>query len=147
MKTLRSLRGSASGTTTLEFALIIVPLFGFLLTILELGFILYVQSALDYAAMATARQMQTGQTTPGSQSAFRSAVFCPNLAPFLNCANVTLVLQPVTSFQNVTTPTSSYQAGGPDSLMLLQATYTTGLPIWPLNVMTLVGTAAYLNEF
>lgn len=147
MKTLHKLRGSRSGTTTLEFALIAMPLFGFLLMILQMGFILYAQSALDYAAMATARQMQTGQATPANQSAFRSAVFCPNLAAFLNCANVALALEPVTSFQNVTTPTSSYAAGGANSLMLLRATYTTGLPIWPLNVLTIVGTAAYLNEF
>jgi hypothetical protein len=31
--------------------------------------------------------------------------------------------------------------------MLLQATYTPGIPLWPLNVTTLIGTAAYWNEF
>ncbi len=146
MKTSRRHR-LRSGTVALEFALTMTAFFGLTLLILQLGFLLYAQTAMDYAAREAARQMQTGQANPASPSGFQSVVFCPFLAAFLNCANVTIVLQPVTSFQAVTAPSAPFNAGGANSLMLLRATYTTGLPVWPLNVMTIVGTAAYQNEF
>ncbi|HEX2941582.1 MAG TPA: TadE/TadG family type IV pilus assembly protein [Rhodopila sp.] len=146
MKTTRR-QNARSGTVALEFALIMTAFFGLTLLILQLGFVLYAQTAMDYAAREAARQMQTGQANPTSRSGFQSVVFCPFLAAFLNCANVQIVLQPVTSFQAATTPAAPFNAGSAGSLMLLQATYTTGLPVWPLNVMTIVGTAAYQNEF
>ena len=70
---------------------------------------------------------------------------------FLACAGVVVTLQPVTTFQTATTPPASgtnptVNPGVSGNLMLLHAFYTPGIPLWPLNVTTLVGTAAYLNE-
>jgi len=146
MRSFRPWRTANAGTVAVEFALIGSAFFGLLLLIFQLGFLLFAQTALDYAAKQAARQMQTGQANPPDRSGFQSLVFCPFLSSFLNCANVTIVLQPVTSFQSVTPPASPYDAGGANGLMLLQATYTTGLPLWPLNVLKMVGTAAYQNE-
>jgi len=141
-------RRATKGTVALEFAMIASIFLGLLLLVFELGFIFFAQVALDYAAREAARQMQTGQASPPDKTSFQVATLCPYLNNFLNCGQVTIVLQPVTNFQTAmtTAPASPYASGGPGSLMLLQVTYTTGLPLWPLNVGTLVGTAAYLNE-
>jgi Flp pilus assembly protein TadG len=149
MSTLLRWRSDNAGIVALEFALIGPALLGLLVALLELSFLLYAQTALDFAAREAARNMSTGQATAANRSGFQSLVFCPFLAPFLSCTGVTVVLQPVTNFQTAmtSTPASPFASGGSGSLMLLQATYTPGIPLWPLNVTTLIGTAAYWNEF
>ena len=149
--------GATAGTVAVEFALLGVAFLGLLVLVLQLGFLLYAQVALDYAVKETARQMQTGQrqqtvTNPTAQESFQALVFCPLLSPFLSCAGVVVSLQPVSSFKvapvaHVPAATISVNPGGSGSLMLLQAFYTPDLPAWPLNVTILTGTAAYLNEF
>ncbi len=147
-------RRENAGTVALEFALIGASFLGLLMVVFQLGFLLYAQTALDYAAKVAARQLQTGQLTVSntSQSGFQSVVFCPFLSVFLSCANVVITLQPVASFQAATVPvapsrTTTVNPGVSGNLMLLQVYYTPGLPTWPVNVTTLVGTAAYRNEF
>jgi Flp pilus assembly protein TadG len=142
-------RSDNAGIVALEFALIGPALLGLLVLLLELSFLLYAQTALDFAAREAARNMSTGQATAANQSGFQSLVFCPFLTPFLPCTGVSVVLQPVTNFQTAmtSTPASPFGAGSSGSLMLLQATYTPGIPLWPLNVAKLIGTAAYWNEF
>jgi Flp pilus assembly protein TadG len=144
-----------AGTVAVEFALIGSTFLALLLFVFELGFILYAQMALDFAVKEAARQMQTGQQTVASgssQTSFQSVVLCPFLSPLLSCTGVVVTLQPVSTFQNPTTPptqpfsTITVDPGVTGNLMLLQAFYTPTIPIWPLNVTTLVGTAAYLNE-
>ncbi len=150
MKNWAHWKKARSGTVALEFGMIAGAFFALLLGVIELAFILYAQTALDYAAKEASREMQTEQLSPTDPTTFKSAAFCPFLSGFLNCASVSINLIPVTDFQTAIQAggTAAYHAGQPGdgSLMLLQATYTTGLPIWPLNVMTLVGTAAYRNE-
>jgi Flp pilus assembly protein TadG len=142
-------RRDNAGIVALEFALIGPALLGLLVLLLELSFLLYAQTALDFAARAAGRSMSTGQATAANQSGFQSLVFCPFLTPFLPCSGISVVLQPVANFQTAmaSTPASPFASGGSGSLMLLQATYTPGIPLWPLNVTTLIGTAAYWNEF
>ncbi len=149
MSTLSRWRNATAGVVALEFALLAPAIFGLLLLMLEMGFLLYAQTALDFAAREAARNMSTGQATATNQTGFQSLVFCPFLAPMLSCAGVTVVLQPVTNFQTAlaSTPSSPFASGNSGSLMLLQATYTSKIPLWPLNVTTLIGTAAYWNEF
>jgi Flp pilus assembly protein TadG len=148
-------RMAKAGTVALEFALIGSAFLGLLLFVFELGFLLYAQTALDYAVKEAARQMQTGQqtiATGASQTSFQTLALCPFLIPFLPCTGLVVTLQPVNTFQTSTTPPSppfstiTVNPGVPGNLMLLQAYYTPNIPIWPLNVTTLVGTAAYLNE-
>jgi Flp pilus assembly protein TadG len=148
-------RTARAGTVAVEFAMIGSTFLGLILFVFELGFILYAQMALDFAVKEAARQMQTGQQTVAngtSQTSFQSVVLCPFLSNFLSCSGLVVTLQPVTTFQTPPTPPSppysnvTVNPGVPGNLMLLQAFYTPGIPIWPLNVTTLVGTAAYLNE-
>jgi Flp pilus assembly protein TadG len=139
---------ATAGTVTLEFGMIGIAFSGILLLVFELGFLFYAQTALDFAAREAARIMQTGQASPPDQAGFQSTVFCPFLSPLLGCSSVTVVLQPVTDFQSgmTTPPPAPYNSGSAGSLMLLQAIYTPGISLWPLNVLTIVGTAAYQNE-
>jgi Flp pilus assembly protein TadG len=148
-------RVTVAGTVALEFALIGSAFFGLLLFVFELGFLLYAQTALDYAVKEAARQMQTGQQTIANgalQTLFQFNVFCPFLGGLLPCSGVVVTLQPVNTFQIAISPpkppfnTITVNPGVSGSLMLLQAYYTPTIPTWPLNVTTLVGTAAYLNE-
>jgi Flp pilus assembly protein TadG len=149
MNALLQWRDAKAGLVALEFALIGPALVGLLMLMLEMGFLLYAQTALDFAAREAARNMATGQATAANRTGFQSLVFCPFLSPMLSCAGVTVVLQPVTDFQSamVSTPASQFASGSSGSLMLLQATYTPGISLWPLNVTQLTGTAAYWNEF
>jgi Flp pilus assembly protein TadG len=148
-------RAARAGSVALEFALIGSTFLALLVFVFELGFDLYAQTSLDYAVKQAARQMQTGQQTVANgttQTSFQTLVFCPFLSSFLSCAGVVVTLQPVSTFQTpVTPPTPPFSnitvnPGGTGKLMLLQAYYNPPIPLWPLNVTTLVGTAAYLNE-
>ncbi len=146
-------RSARAGTTAVEFAIIGPAFLGLLLFVFELGFLLYAQTALDYAVKQAARQMQTGQQTianGAAQTLFVDQVLCPMLSNFLSCANVVVTLQPVTTLQTPIAPapalTGTVNPGVRGSLQLLHAYYKPDIPIWPLNVTSLVGTAAYLNE-
>jgi Flp pilus assembly protein TadG len=156
MKARQYKRGATAGTVALEFGLLAIAFLGLLLGIFELGFLLFAQISLDYAATEAARSLLTGQTTIKSganQQVFQSTDFCAYLSPLITCSGVIVVLQPVVNYQTTLTndppPTSTttVNPGGPGSLMLLQAYYTPGIPVWPLNVSTLIGTAAFVNEY
>jgi Flp pilus assembly protein TadG len=148
MSALSRERGAKEGTVALEFAMIGSIFIGLMILVFQLGFIFYAQTALDFAARQAARQMQTDQANPADQTSFKSAVFCPYLNGLLDCARVTLVLQPVTDYQAAMTgtPAAPFDSGATNGLMLLRATYTSALPLWPLTTTSIVGTAAYQNE-
>ncbi len=158
MSPLSHRRAARAGTVAIEFALIGMSFIGLLMLIFQLGFLLYAQTALDYAVKQTARQLLTGQKSIASgatQASFQSGLFCQYLAGFLPCSNVVVTLQPVSGFQSAPlTPTQLAQnrtptvnPGTSGSLVLMQAYYTPGILNWPLNIPFLVGTAAYRNEF
>jgi Flp pilus assembly protein TadG len=153
---MRTLRHSANaGTVALEFGLLAIPFLILFLGVFQIGFVLFAQISLDYATTQAARELLTGQATVSSgdsQTTFQNADFCSYLSPLIACSGVLIVLQPVTNYQTALTneaaPTSSttVNPGFAGSMMMLQAFYTTGLPIWPLNATTLVSTAAFVNE-
>ena len=84
---------------------------------------------------------------------FQTADFCSFLNPLIPCTGVVIFLQPVSSYQSALTNRaapaagSTVNPGASGSLMLLQAYYTPNLPLWPLNQTTIVGSAAFLNEY
>jgi Flp pilus assembly protein TadG len=148
--------GARSGTVALEFGLLAGAFVGLLLGVFELGFFLFAQISLDYAASAAARSLFTGQITVKSgtgQQAFQATDFCSYLNPLITCSGVTIVLQPISNYQatlsNESAPNGNgtVNPGASGNLMLLQAYYKPNLPIWPLNISTLVGTAAFMNEY
>jgi Flp pilus assembly protein TadG len=144
------------GTVALEFGLLAGVFVGLVVGIFEIGYLFFAQISLDYATTAAARQLLTGQVTVSSgasQQSFQAADFCSYLSPLITCTGVVIVLQPVTNYQaalsNETAPTgaTTVNPGGPGSLMLLQAYYTSTVAGWPVNTTTLVSSAAFVNEY
>jgi Flp pilus assembly protein TadG len=145
-----------SGTVALEFGLLATVFIGMLIGVFELGYLLFAQVSLDYATTSAARELFTGRvsiSSGSSQASFQSADFCSYLNAIITCSGVLIVLQPVTNYQSAlsgqTAPTAgtTVNAGGPGSLMMLEAFYTPGIAIWPLNAATLTSTAAFVNEY
>jgi len=86
------------GATALEFAMLAVPFWMFLLGVIELGLDFYVQLALDYAVQEGARKLQTGAANAAASAAiFKTDCLCPLVAPFLNCNQISLNVYPVTA--------------------------------------------------
>jgi Flp pilus assembly protein TadG len=149
-------RSQRSGAVALEFGLLAVAFIGLLMGVFELGFLMFAQISLDYATASAARALFTGQVSiaaGSSQATFQSADFCSYLNPLVACGGVLIVLQPVVNYQTTlasqTAPTGSttVNPGGPGSLMMLEAFYSPGIAIWPLNVTTLTSTASFVNEY
>jgi Flp pilus assembly protein TadG len=130
----------ARGTVMVEFAMVAPILVLMLVFIMELGFDLFAQEALDYGLQTAARAIQTGQAqSTTTASAFKTKYLCPALNLLLPCASVAVnVLQVVgdyyTSGNSWTIPTNTagqlnttgyqYCPGLPNSLMRVQALYT-----------------------
>jgi Flp pilus assembly protein TadG len=156
MRILPHKRTSRSGTVALEFGLLATVFIGLLIGVFELGYLLFAQVSLDYATTSAARELFTGRVSVPSgtsQTSFQAADFCSYLNPLITCSGVSIVLQPVTNYQTALTgqaaPTSAttVNPGGPGSMMMLEAFYTPGIAIWPLNATTLSSTAAFVNEY
>lgn len=133
----RALAAERRAVVALEFAVSGVVLLGMVLFVAALSLRLYAQSALDYATSRAARLLAVDntQSRSGSVGQFRTVSFCPLLAPFLSCNNVTISLTPVTDYLHGS-PTGSgpppFNPGQDESLMLLTAAYTMPALGWPL---------------
>ena len=138
---MRRLLGDRRGVATLEFALLGAVSLGLVFVLAQAGVLLINQLALDRTALAAARLLQTGQARPtdGDMSGFRAGAFCTAAAGLLDCGRVSIVLVPVDTFGGPSTfpPGVAFSPGRTGNLMLLVATYTTGLPAWPLPVDTI----------
>jgi Flp pilus assembly protein TadG len=165
-------RGRRSGTTAIEFALIAVPFLGLLLFVLQLGFVLYAQIAVDYATVRAARllQVDSAQGLSTSRATFQAATFCPLLAPLLACTNVLIGLHQVTpdyltdlkatpqKTSGVLAQPSSFTPGQSGALMVLQVTYFGPAFTWPVTLRpaatyngasgtAIVSSAPFANEY
>ena len=136
----------------LEMAIVALPFLILLLGVMEVTYDLYVESALNYILAEPARQIWTGQipvgtTTAQASSTFITSYVCANSGGLLECGNLYMKSQKLTSLVQGTanyTPTadffhigeSSYTSGGvlsisgwtvcpggPNNLVLLEAVY------------------------
>ena len=132
---LRQTRGGAA----LEFAIVAVPFMTFLLVLFQVGLDFYYQTALDFAVAHGARAVQTGAAQAEvSADSFKKDYVCPAVQGLLNCPSITVTAQLVlptsdyyqTQFPSplnaagvvsLSTYTSHFPLGGPNSLMLVQA--------------------------
>ncbi len=168
---IRVIRRRRAGSVAVEFAMVAVTFIGVLLFTAELSFHLYAQIALDYATVRAARLLavDSKRTLSASQSTFQTASFCPLLAPMLKCANVLMMLYPVTPdyltnsqsnppvVSGTLTAPATFSAGQTSSLMLLQVRYLGPALTWPLAGAAasfngtagsvLVSSAPYANEY
>jgi Flp pilus assembly protein TadG len=134
---------SRRGTTAVEFAILAVPFWLFVLFIFELGLDFYVQLALDYAVQQGARRLQTGAVSAAaSVAAFKTDCFCPPVAAFLNCNQITVTAYALgtndyylnaqggggfvpTTGGALNTSSWTFSPGAPSGAMFLQAVYTS----------------------
>ena len=134
----RDLLPDRSGTTAVEFALVAVPFLIMVLGIMEIGYDLYVQVALDNAVQTAARSVQVGSVkgASGETSAqFVTSAVCPALSPGLDCALLTVGVKTIPGGSNYySNPTpltlaAASSAGGSictgqgGQLVILQAWY------------------------
>ena len=123
----------------LEFALIALPLVCMVLTLFEVSYDLFVQSALDNAVATAARSVQVGarQGSSGETSAqFVAQAVCPQLGQLLSCTLLTVGVEPIPSgydyytnpnpmtFASASAGSGIVCTGTAGRLMLLQAWYT-----------------------
>lgn len=148
-------RDRRAGTVAMEFALIAGVFLGLLFFLLQLGFVLYAQIAVDHATVQAARllQVDSSQKLSGSRATFQAVTFCPLLAPLLTCDNVLIGLRPVSPdyLADLTTNPpvisgalslpASFTPGQSGALMLLQVTYFGPSFAWPVRL----GSAATYN--
>lgn len=165
---MRRLRLDRRAAATLEFAIVSVPFFGLLLGLATVALNLYLQQALDLALHAAVRQVQLGKVaSTTTASDFTAKVFCPAFVAFAPCANLVVVLEPVTDFLSATvvaTPSpallgspGAFCVGAPGQLMFARVVYLapTISRFWPYAAQTsingvagtaLVSSAAFANE-
>ena len=155
----KPIRLGRRGVAALEFALIGPVFIMLLMGAFEIFYLYIAQSDLDEASAQAARKMQTSSTlrttVNGDQVAFKTSVFCPYLN-VIPCSRVKIDLTPVPDFLSAAQspalqpngqPTATgLDTGTSESLMVLRAYATTGLPTWPVNIVNLVSSQPFQNE-
>lgn len=138
-----------------EFALVSMAFVMLVVGMMQVGFCLYAKVVLDHAAAAMSRQLQTGSAkviATAGIDAFVSVTVCGALQGLLDCSLVSVTLYPVPDYLtgggNV-----PFDPGAPKSLMLLNVTYTSPLPTWPLQVgngatpLRFTASVPFVNEY
>ena len=146
--------GARRGTASVEFAFVGVALIVLVVGILHIGYCLYCQVALDYAATAVAQTFETGgnqHTLDPNSNAFKTQTVCPALQGLLNCNSVTVLNYPVSDYYNQTSYTQ-FSPGSAGTTMVLTLIYTVPIPTWPVltygggSSMVIKSTIPYINE-
>jgi Flp pilus assembly protein TadG len=135
----RWLGRGARSATAVEFGIVAIPYFTLMLGIMEVSYDLYIQTALDNLAAATARSVQVGGVTGlanETSTTFVTQTICPNTSGGLNCALITAAVVPVPAGGNyyvnpVQLQVSQAQAnsgngictGVPEQMMVLRLWY------------------------
>ncbi len=141
----RSLLRDRRCVTSLELAICATAFMGMMLGLLEMGYDLFVQAALDTAVEAAARNIQVETVSQNGETSAQlaAASVCPNLRGLLNCSLLTVGVEPVPTGQdyyntqnlityaaaqgtttNGVTTGGQVNTGSSGQLMLLVAWYT-----------------------
>jgi Flp pilus assembly protein TadG len=138
-----------TGSNAVEFGLVALPLFLTIIAPLQVGLVFLAQNEIETATEKAARLLLTGQQANYTQSQFASAV-CGYLPALINCANLMIDVQTVSSFAsaNTSAPTLTYNAQGlvtntwnypssvaPNSILALRVMYQ--FPVVPAFSFTL----------
>ncbi len=128
------LLAACRGNVTLEFALIAPALLTLLLTILEVGLVLFGQAALDTATADAARMIRTGQVqrATAGRGLFIHRL-CGDLSGIAACGHVTMNVQSGASFAalhaavavnaNGGMASTGFTPGGPGQFVVVQVGY------------------------
>jgi Flp pilus assembly protein TadG len=91
-------RRNRRGAVALEFAILAVPFFLWILFIFEMSYDLFTQEALDFAVHAAVRQIQTGSAQSlTSGAAFIGKDICGAAKNLLECNHIWLKLSAITT--------------------------------------------------
>ncbi len=124
---------------SMELAIIALPFFLLFLGTMEVAYDLFVQSALNSAVTATARQIYDGtvQDVDGSAggATFVSTYLCPNVSAMLQCGLIQVNIHPLatgTDFYSMTVP--AFETGAGPSYTLATNTWSvctgnSGVPV------------------
>ncbi|HEX3919628.1 MAG TPA: TadE/TadG family type IV pilus assembly protein [Caulobacteraceae bacterium] len=168
---LRDLYASERGATAVEFAMIALPFFALLFSILELGMMFMTATTIEAATVSAARQIRTGQvqTTGTNTTAGFKALVCNGMSwiSTADCmANMSIDVRTFPSFAAVTvTPPVknnqidqtqlTYDAGSSCDIVLVRAFYPytlitpllePGLPNLGANQRLITTAVAFRNE-
>ncbi len=96
---LRNDRGSAA----VEFALVAVPFFMFILGIIGVGLFFFTSNSLEHGVEAAARQIRTGQAQNNKTTVatFKQLV-CDAAGSYINCNNVRVLVQHASTWSGIT---------------------------------------------
>lgn len=150
----RSFWRNKKGATAVEFALVAVPFFGLIAAIVEIGLLIFADSALDTATSNAARLIRTGQAQSKGfdKTAFRDAV-CTGITPMFSCAKVKLDVRTSSDFttMNLANPTRKADGTIDDSGFTYNAGHGTDIVVvrvyydWPITLNWLATLGAESN--
>lgn len=108
---LRRVLGDRSGAAAIEFALVAVPFFGFVLFVIQIGMYHFSQQSLDSATRRAARQIMTGTVPAGAKtlSGFKTTLLCPNVLWKISCSDIVVNAYRVAKTSNAANGTGVYQ--------------------------------------
>ena len=168
---LRDLPAARGGATAVEFAMVALPFFALLFSIMELGMMFLASTTIEAATVAAARQIRTGQLQGGpnnTAAAFKTLV-CNGMTwiSTSDCmANMSIDVRTFSSFSaiSVTPPITNNQidqtqltfnAGASCDIVLVRAFYPytlltpllePGLPNLGANQHLITTAVAFRNE-
>ena len=168
---LRDLFASETGATAVEFAMIALPFFALLFSIIELGMMFMTATTIEAATVSAARQIRTGQVqTTGTNTAVGFKTLVCNGMSWISTsdcmANMSIDVRTFPTFAavTVTAPVKNnqidqtqltYDAGASCDIVLVRAFYAwtllapvlePGLPNLGSNQRLLTTAVAFRNE-
>jgi Flp pilus assembly protein TadG len=115
------------GATVVEFALV-APMFIFLIiAIFELGYMVFIQSILDWGARDAARLVRTGQvqTTSNALTTFTNRL-CGDISPMIPCSSVVIQAQVFGAWSSAQSTTNQPPTINPTTHKMSSAGFTPG---------------------
>jgi Flp pilus assembly protein TadG len=91
------------GTSAIEFAIVALPFFLFVLGLIGIGLYFFTMTSLSYGAEGAARQIRTGQAQKGAitVSQFKNLV-CAAAGSYINCNKLSVVIQSEDEWKDIT---------------------------------------------
>jgi hypothetical protein len=91
------------GATAVEFGIVVVPFFLFVLGILGVGLYFFTTNSLEHGAEAAARQIRTGQAQKGALTVgeFKQLV-CSEAGTYIDCDKLHVLVQNAASWSGIT---------------------------------------------
>src|SRR4029079_6502236 len=84
----------ARGTSAIEFGIVALPFFFFVVGLIGVGLYFFTMSSLEYGAEAASREIRSGQAQKGSitVSQFKNLV-CLAAGSYINCNKLSVIIQ------------------------------------------------------